>query len=62
MLNLLSNATKFTAPGGQIRVECDVTEHSVGVRVVDTGHGIPAERLGMMFERGARWARAPPSR
>jgi signal transduction histidine kinase len=50
MLNLLSNATKFTAPGGQIHVECDVTEHSVGVHVVDTGHGIPPERLAMVFE------------
>jgi signal transduction histidine kinase len=50
MLNLLSNATKFTAPGGQITVECDVADHSVSVHVADTGHGIPTERLGMVFE------------
>jgi signal transduction histidine kinase len=50
MLNLLSNATKFTAPGGQIRVECDVAEHVVAVHVVDTGRGIPPERLATVFE------------
>jgi signal transduction histidine kinase len=50
MLNLLSNAIKFTAPDGQIRVECDVTEHAVNLHVVDTGHGIPPERLATVFE------------
>jgi signal transduction histidine kinase len=50
VLNLLANATKFTAAGGQIRVECDVSDHAVSVHVVDTGCGIPPERLETVFE------------
>ncbi|MFL5385855.1 MAG: PAS domain-containing sensor histidine kinase [Longimicrobiaceae bacterium] len=59
---LLSNATKFTAPGGRITVSAGTAAQLpadaqvagpgpwVYVRVEDTGRGIPAERLGAIFE------------
>ena len=50
LLNLLSNAIKFTEPGGQVRLECACDETSAAVRVVDTGLGIPAEKLEAIFQ------------
>jgi signal transduction histidine kinase/PAS domain-containing protein len=50
LLNLLANAVKFTAAGGQVRVECEYDESRVYVRVIDTGIGIPVDRRGAIFE------------
>ena len=53
LLNLVGNALKFT-PRGQvtIRVESDpVTRQPRRIDVIDTGIGIPAERLEGIFER-----------
>jgi signal transduction histidine kinase len=50
LINLLTNAYKFTAPGGRVMLGCDVTDGQVGIRVSDTGRGIPAGRLGAIFE------------
>ncbi|HEX5438042.1 MAG TPA: HAMP domain-containing sensor histidine kinase [Gemmatimonadaceae bacterium] len=50
VLNLLSNAVKFTDTGGCVALECEVGASEVAVRVVDTGRGIPAEKLETIFE------------
>ena len=56
LLNLLSNAVKFTECGGRITVDTGVRGDGSGptgvvyVRVTDTGAGIPANRLGAIFE------------
>jgi len=50
LVNVLSNALKFTPAGGTIRVECDGDDDHVLVRVHDTGVGIPGERLSEIFE------------
>ena len=46
LLQLLSNAVKFTPEHGAIHVSGAFTEGSVSVTVSDTGIGIPKERLG----------------
>jgi PAS domain S-box-containing protein len=50
VLNLLSNAMKFTPAGGQIRVECGATDEIVSIHVADTGSGIPADKLEAIFD------------
>ena len=53
LLNLLSNATKFTHEGGSLRIEAAAApdrEDVVELRVSDTGVGIPEDRLEIVFE------------
>jgi signal transduction histidine kinase len=50
LLNLLSNAAKFTPPGGKITVECSATHKWMVVEVVDNGPGIPEDKLQSIFE------------
>jgi PAS domain S-box-containing protein len=50
VLNLLSNAVKFTPTGGRIVLSDEVDGATVRIRVADTGIGIPADKLGTIFE------------
>jgi len=50
LVNLLSNALKFTERGGRIALECAPSESIVEVTVCDSGIGIPAEQLERIFE------------
>jgi signal transduction histidine kinase len=51
LLNLLTNALKFTAPGGRITLTAgNLSPSRVFVRVNDTGRGIPPEMLEKVFE------------
>jgi PAS domain S-box-containing protein len=50
LVNLLTNAVKYTQPGSSITVECDAKAGTVSIRVRDTGIGIPADRLPLIFE------------
>ena len=52
LVNLLTNAIKFTERGGHVALACE-TDRGTGVarlRVRDTGRGIAAEKLGAIFE------------
>ncbi len=60
-MNLLTNAVKFTEPGGRITISGGTAETVAGaslagegpwiyVRVEDTGRGIPPERIEAIFE------------
>jgi signal transduction histidine kinase len=49
--NLLSNAIRFTPPGGRIDITCALLAENIELRVSDTGRGIPAEALPHVFER-----------
>ncbi|HEY3808287.1 MAG TPA: hybrid sensor histidine kinase/response regulator [Kofleriaceae bacterium] len=48
--NLLTNAAKFTPPGGKIDVLVDQGRGRVSVTVRDTGCGIARDQLGRIFE------------
>jgi len=51
MMNLLSNAFKFTEAGGTIMVKLDVTDGHILITVSDTGVGISEEDRTRIFER-----------
>jgi len=50
LLNLLANAIQFTERGGRIALECELEPEAVAIRVIDTGNGIPADKLEAIFE------------
>lgn len=51
LLNLLSNALKFTPKAGKITVYIEDKETTVSLIVEDTGIGIPANMLETIFDR-----------
>ncbi|MFO0938360.1 MAG: ATP-binding protein [Gemmataceae bacterium] len=50
-VNLIDNAIKYTAPGGTINVETELSEGKVRLIVADSGEGIPPEHLPRVFDR-----------
>lgn len=51
LTNLLGNAVKFSPSGSTIRVTVRADGPTVVFAVADQGRGIPAEKLGTIFER-----------
>ncbi|MDB5413566.1 MAG: hypothetical protein JWR10_1901 [Rubritepida sp.] len=50
LLNLLSNATKFTPAGGEITLSAGLTDAGIYIEVRDTGIGIEAKDLSRVFQ------------
>ncbi len=51
LINLLSNALKFTPEKGKIHVEISNTDQELEIHITDTGSGIPARDVGSVFNR-----------
>jgi signal transduction histidine kinase len=51
LVNLLSNAVKFSEDGSSVTVDCRDDESWLTICVKDTGPGIPASYLNLVFER-----------
>ncbi|HEY3964988.1 MAG TPA: ATP-binding protein [Planctomycetaceae bacterium] len=49
--NLLTNAVKFSAPGGRVEVSLELDDSQVVIKVCDHGEGIAAEFLPHVFDR-----------
>jgi signal transduction histidine kinase len=59
--NLVSNALRYTAAGGEIQLRGDVVDGQVTLAVQDSGSGIPADELPFIFERFYRGDRSRQS-
>lgn len=64
LINLLSNALKYSKPGTEVTVALARGDGEVAVRVSDKGPGIPPEEVPLLFEpyRRAELARKPRER
>lgn len=51
ILNLLSNSIKFTKQGGSMTVSIHEKKESIIISIKDTGIGIPADKLNIIFDR-----------
>ncbi|GEM_PF-3434947 len=51
LMNLISNAIKFTDTQGSVEINCELEgERSLRVTVIDTGCGIPQDKLEVIFD------------
>jgi len=52
--NLISNAIKYTQPGGRVLVGCRHADQGIRIDVYDTGIGITGDQMPRMFEAFTR--------
>lgn len=50
LFNLVSNAFKYTDPGGEIKLQIEETDKKINITVTDTGSGIPAATGNKLFD------------
>jgi PAS domain S-box-containing protein len=50
VLNILSNAVKFTPDGGTVRTTCGTTKEQAWIAIGDSGPGIPMDKRDEIFE------------
>jgi two-component system phosphate regulon sensor histidine kinase PhoR len=58
IVNLLTNAIKYSEPGGQVVLEAAELDRQISLRVEDSGCGIAKEHIPRLFERFYRVDRA----
>jgi two-component system, sensor histidine kinase and response regulator len=51
--NIISNAIKFTRPGGNVRISCEQSCNELTVTVSDSGVGIPQNKIRELFQLGS---------
>ena len=51
VMNVLSNAFKYTPPGGKVDIRLTHDEQQAVLSIKDSGEGIPADKLQKIFER-----------
>lgn len=54
MINLLTNAIKYTSANGSIHIQAETQNEFVKLSVRDTGQGIPKDKLKTIFEKFAQ--------
>ncbi len=49
LLNLMTNAVKYTPPGGKVKLSDEFSGGQIRLIITDTGTGIPVEKLSRLF-------------
>ncbi|MDP1861885.1 MAG: ATP-binding protein [Gemmatimonadaceae bacterium] len=62
LLNLFTNAVKFTAPGGRVGISCERQDHMAHIKVWDTGIGIAPDQHARIFDPFVQLNRGPSNR
>jgi hypothetical protein len=57
LLNLMSNAIKYNLPGGSVQLEARHQDGGLILSVIDTGCGLPADRMAELFQPFSRLGR-----
>jgi signal transduction histidine kinase len=57
--NLVSNAIKYTPPGGSVTLEAELTGENIAIYVRDTGVGLSAEDIANAFGEFRRLSSTP---
>jgi len=61
LMNLISNASKFTPANGSIKIDLREKDNGVEVEITDNGIGISKENLAKLFDKFAQFGRTPGS-
>lgn len=59
LLNLISNAVKFSPGGGKITLSLQRSAGYISISVRDRGSGIPADQMGHILQRGEHHGQIP---
>ncbi len=51
IMNILSNAFKFTSPGGEINIRVSHNDQNATIAISDNGENIPPDKIDKIFER-----------
>jgi signal transduction histidine kinase/ActR/RegA family two-component response regulator len=54
IINLMSNAVKYTPSGGSVEVKAEIISDKIKISVIDTGVGLSPNKLARLFERFER--------
>lgn len=54
LINLISNAIKYTRPKGRVAIDTEIRGDTIAIRVSDSGVGISRELLEHLFDRFSR--------
>ena len=54
MINLLTNASKYSPRGSEIVIDVSTTESFVKIKVIDKGLGIDADKMNLVFKKFSR--------
>ncbi len=54
LINLLTNAIKFSPPNEFITIDCEKINQDIKIKIIDNGDGIPKDKIPVLFKKYSR--------